>query len=566
VQAFNGWSLGKRLGVGFGLVAALFLMAIGTTLHYSAAAESSWKQTQRWNAATTGVNQQIHGTEMQMAAQANLVATMDRSWEARWEAGVAMADRGSEAVSAIGDPVITKISTDANAADHKHDVTVHDKLFPAVEAGDQAAARAALGRANAFVQVPYDALVKIRGRVDGLRAADVAAAKDAAQRARMIGAAAALLGTLLAIAVAMLIIRAARKPIIELMAVSERAAAGDLTVRATVAASDELGRLAAGFNAMIESLAGLVGRIGQASGTVSDAAQEMAGSSNETGRAVDEVAQAMGEVAVGAERQVRIAEDARMAGERVSQRIALSAHEATEVSERARQARGTADEGVDAVRQASEAMHALQESAEDVTGAIARLATKSTEIGGIVETITGIAQQTNLLALNAAIEAARAGEQGRGFAVVAEEVRKLAEESQQAAGRISGLIGEIQGETARAVAVVEESGRRSHDGAQTVEAAREAFQRIGADVQDVTDRVLDVAAAIEGVRTDAEHMRDSLGESASVAQQASAAVEQVSASSEETTASAAQIVASAERLKETATELETLIAQFTTAA
>ena len=66
--------------------------------------------------------------------------------------------------------------------------------------------------------------------------------------------------------------------------------------------------------------------------------------------------------------------------------------------------------------------------------AIRALGARSEQIGGIVETITGIAEQTNLLALNAAIEAARAGEQGRGFAVVAEEVRKLAEESQSAAG------------------------------------------------------------------------------------------------------------------------------------
>ena len=84
-----------------------------------------------------------------------------------------------------------------------------------------------------------------------------------------------------------------------------------------------------------------------------------------------------------------------------------------------------------------------------VATAIDDLAERSERIGGIVTTITGLAEQTNLLALNAAIIAAQAGEQGKGFAVVADEIRKLAEETQGAAGEIATLIGEIQAARAR---------------------------------------------------------------------------------------------------------------------
>ena len=137
-------------------------------------------------------------------------------------------------------------------------------------------------------------------------------------------------------------------------------------------------------------------------------------------------------------------------------------------------------EGSAASAEATEAMAAVRDSTEEVTSAIRSLADKSDEIGGIVSTIGGIAEQTNLLALNAAIEAARAGEQGRGFAVVAEEVRKLAEESQQAAGTISVLIEQIQGETGRTVQLVEDAAARSQAGAEVVGTARDAFDRISA--------------------------------------------------------------------------------------
>ncbi len=358
---------------------------------------------------------------------------------------------------------------------------------------------------------------------------------------------------------------------------------GDLTVEApstTRAIETEAGlapgRLAEIFNAMLEQLresvdgyngmrdkmAALLRQIAQESQAVAAASQQMATTSEESGRAVGEIANAVGEVAAGAERQVRAVGEARELSEIVVATTGSSTADARQTADAAEQARSVAEEGAAAISEATAAMEAVQASSSDVTSTIRQLGEKSDEIGGIVATITGIAEQTNLLALNAAIEAARAGEQGRGFAVVAEEVRKLAEESQQAASSISTLISEIQRETGRAVEVVESGAERTHDGVATVEQARDSFLRIGASVEDMAQRVSGIAGAIEEISASAETMQRNLGEVAAVAEQSSASSEQVSASTQQTSASTQEIAASAQELAKTAEELERLVGQF----
>jgi methyl-accepting chemotaxis protein len=317
-----------------------------------------------------------------------------------------------------------------------------------------------------------------------------------------------------------------------LAADADRIADGDLTV--DVQARSERDRLGSAFARMAQSMRQMIGQVSNVARTMAASSQQMASTSEEAGRAVGEIAQAVTDVATGAERQVQLVEQARRTGE--------------ETGEAADQAWSYAEEGVAASAKATEAMQALRASTGDITQAIRELAAKSEQIGGIVETITGIAGQTNLLALNAAIEAARAGEQGKGFAVVAEEVRKLAEESQTAAATISGLVQEIQGETERTVDVVEQGAQRTAESAETVEAAREAFERIGNSVQAMRGRIGQIVEAT--------------GDVAAVAAQSSASTEQVSASTEETSASAQEIAASAQELARTAEELDHLVAQF----
>jgi methyl-accepting chemotaxis protein len=317
-----------------------------------------------------------------------------------------------------------------------------------------------------------------------------------------------------------------------------------------------------GYNGMREKVASLVGQIAQETQAVAAASQQMATTSEESGRAVGEIANAVGEVAAGAERQVRTVGEARSLTEEVVLATRASAENASETARVAETARGVADQGASAIAEATEAMQAVQASSSEVTSVIRDLGSKSEQIGGIVSTITGIAEQTNLLALNAAIEAARAGEQGRGFAVVAEEVRKLAEESQDAARSISGLIDEIQRETGHAVEVVEHGARQTQDGAATVEQARTSFLQIGTSVEDMTGRVEQIAAAVSEISERATRMQENMSEVVAVAEQSSASTEQVSASTQQTSASTQEIAASAQELAKTAEELERLVSQF----
>lgn len=149
------------------------------------------------------------------------------------------------------------------------------------------------------------------------------------------------------------------------------------------------------------------------------------------------------------------------------------------------------------IKSAVTQMHAIQQSMATLSAVITELGNRSSHIGSIVEVITQIAQQTNLLALNAAIESARAGEAGKGFAVVAAEVRKLAEQSNQSAGRIADYIGLIQNDIQSAIKTMEVGTKEVTTGIDVVHTAGSSFDRIQLSVKEVAAHLEEVFLASE---------------------------------------------------------------------
>ncbi len=358
--------------------------------------------------------------------------------------------------------------------------------------------------------------------------------------------------------------RTITKPVVALVTELNDIAAGNLGSKenSILQRQDEFGELYTSLQKSKSGVRNLIQIVSLQSEQLSAASEELNASADQSAQVSNQVAVAISEVASVAEKQVNAVNDTAIVVEKMSmgiQQVGITTSLVTQITDRATE---TAKDGGQSVEKAVSQMTKLEQTVNNSAKVVAGLGERSKEIGQIIDTIAGIAGQTNLLALNAAIEAARAGEQGRGFAVVAEEVRKLAEQSQDAAKQIALLIGEIQADTDKAVMAMNEGTQEVAVGTSVVNVAGQAFGAIANLVTQVSEQVQKISHEIKQMESGSQQIVVSVKEIDELSKIAAGQAQTVSAATEEQSASMEEISSSSHDLAKMAQDLQSAIDKF----
>jgi len=306
--------------------------------------------------------------------------------------------------------------------------------------------------------------------------------------------------------------RSVRKPVAELKGVLEKVAQGDLSVDIKVESKDELGMIAQSLHDAITAIKHLIAESKTISSSLASSSEELSATTEEISRSLKSQTERASQIA--------------SAAEEMSQTVVDIAKNASNIAEVSVTTAGVAKEGKDMTINTANEIKVIEGAISKLSEVINILGDRSRQIGEIVTVIKDIADQTNLLALNAAIEAARAGEQGRGFAVVADEVRKLAERTAKATDEIAEMIRGIQSEVDVAEGSMEDATKKVASGVELSQKAANILGQILGKAQELQSMIQQIASATEEMSSVTDHITQDIGSIAEGSKEISLAVDQ----------------------------------------
>ena len=367
-------------------------------------------------------------------------------------------------------------------------------------------------------------------------------------------------GILLSIIITRSIVVPVRKVTDKLKEISE--SNGDLTQRIGYKSKDEIGELSRSFDIFIGKLQDIIKEVTVSAEVISSSSEQLSTATSSTTQSLEEISGTVTEIASSTADGAAVAEEASANIAEAAKFTEATAGAARNTTENSRKAKEAAEEGAEKISEVVSSISDIAISSKEVSEIISELDISSKRIGDIIEIITAISIQTNLLALNAAIEAARAGDAGKGFNVVAKEIRKLADQSNNAALEISALVKENQLKSASAVSSV---GKVEEKVAVGVNRASEVGQSISNIIDNIQDMVNQIEQIDEANREQVQatkEMEQAIANIASSSSEIAGGAENISASIEEQLSTMMEIESTTEQLLDMANRLRGMTAGF----
>ena len=353
------------------------------------------------------------------------------------------------------------------------------------------------------------------------------------------------------------------KPIGTLTVLAKQFASGNLKFNALpIRSKDEIANLTQSFNTMATQLREVLLTVNKASENLAASSEELLAGTEQTNSVTHQVNMAIEDVASDTSKQSQHIEKSNIAIKEVLQGTQVIADSASSVATSAENTTIKSQFGEEQINKAISQMKSIEHTVKDTATSVQMLSVRSKEIEEIITTITTISGQTNLLALNAAIEAARAGEHGKGFAVVAEEVKKLAEQSNQSAQRITDIIQSIQQDTTLAVTQMNAVTQQVIDGVAIIEHTGSSFTDILVSSNEVSNKLVDMSSALEQITTHTEQVVQVFDTVNDLSRNTTEQTRTVSSLAEEQLATMEEIATSTEALAQLALELNHQLTKF----
>lgn len=333
-------------------------------------------------------------------------------------------------------------------------------------------------------------------------------------------------------------------------------------VRKLKKSNNEIGQISEALDLMHGNIRELMLKISDTTDYVASASEELSASASQSAEASEMVANSCTNVAGSCSIQINAVEGASGETAQFVENMQAFKDAISHTTDMIDTTNEAATKGASDMTNATNMMESIRESVENTATVVESLGEQLKNIDGFVDTISGIASQTNLLSLNASIEAARAGEAGKGFAVVASEISQLADQSNEAALKITALIEDIMKNSEEAVESMRDGAKSVVDGTETINEAGNTFTNIVEMVHSISEQSAKMSEIVEQLSNGTDTIVDNIKKIEDMSVSVADETQNVSAASQQQTASTNEVAEASDKLAGNAQELKDVVAQF----